>query len=421
MQKKTSEKLLSKHSPAYSSSPSVRTTTTACFIGCMVQAVINNFLPLLFLAFDSRYHIPMSKITLLIMANFTIQLLVDIAAPAFVDRIGCRIAVVTAHLLCSAGLLCLAGLTGLAARYSFGSNPDLIFFCILVSVGIYAVGGGLIEVLISPIMESCPTENKETSMSLLHSFYCWGHMGVVLLSTLYFVFFSVGAWNFLAVLWAILPFGNALLFMKAPLFSFTENEAARLTPKALFSRKLFWFFLLLMVSAGASEQAVSQWASAFAEQELGVSKTIGDLAGPMAFALFMGTSRAVYGKFGGRLNLSRCMMASAILCICSYCLMALSPFPVLGLIGCALTGFSVGIFWPGTFSRASASIKNGGTALFALLALAGDVGCTAGPALAGFVSHAFGNRLQAGILAAAIFPVIFFLGLILLESRKSRK
>lgn len=395
-----------------SQSKNYQKTMYACFIGYIVQAVVNNFVPLLFVVFQDSYHIPLSQITALITINFLIQLGVDLLSAGVVDKLGYRTCVLLAHGCAAAGLVLLAFL------------PDLLpnpFAGILIAVGIYAVGGGLIEVLISPILEACPTKNKEKAMSLLHSFYCWGHVGVVLISTVFFRLAGVGNWRILTVLWALIPVGNLVLFAGAPIYSLHEEGETGLTLRELFTKKIFWILMLMMLCAGASEQAVSQWASIFAEKGLGVSKTVGDLAGPMAFAALMGTSRLIYGKYGDRLNLNRFMTLSCFLCIAAYGCISLIPNAAVGLAGCAVCGFSVGILWPGTFSKASAAVKGGGTAMFALLALAGDLGCSGGPTLAGAVSSQCGDNLRMGILAAVVFPVLLLAGMLLLSRQKSVK
>ena len=386
---------------------SFQRTMYACFTGYVVQAVVNNFVPLLFVMFQDSYQIPLSRITLLITVNFIFQLVIDMLSAGFVDRIGYKAAIMIAHICAAAGLVSLTIL------------PDVFpdpFIGILVSVMIYAVGGGLLEVLVSPIMEACPTPNKEKAMSLLHSFYCWGHMGVVLLSTAFFSVFGISNWKIMALIWAVIPAVNCVVFFTAPIYSLQEEGEKGLSIRELLSKGIFWVMVLLMICAGASEQAVSQWASTFAEQGLKVSKTVGDLAGPMAFAFMMGLSRLFYGKYGHRINLDRFMSGSAVLCVAAYLCISFAPLPVLSLAGCAVCGFSVGILWPGTFSKAAAAIKGGGTAMFAFFALAGDLGCSAGPTLAGFVSSHFGNNLRAGILAAIIFPVLLLVGM-----RLSRK
>ena len=299
-----------------SQSKNYQKTMYACFIGYIVQAVVNNFVPLLFVVFQDSYHIPLSQITALITINFLIQLGVDLLSAGVVDKLGYRTCVLLAHGCAAAGLVLLAFL------------PDLLpnpFAGILIAVGIYAVGGGLIEVLISPILEACPTKNKEKAMSLLHSFYCWGHVGVVLISTVFFRLAGVGNWRILTVLWALIPVGNLVLFAGAPIYSLHEEGETGLTLRELFTKKIFWILMLMMLCAGASEQAVGQWASIFAEKGLGVSKTVGDLAGPMAFAALMGTSRLIYGKYGDRLNLNRFMTLSCFLCIAAYGCISLIP------------------------------------------------------------------------------------------------
>jgi len=390
-------------------------TITACFVGYIVQAVVNNFTPLLFLFFQKSYHIPLSQITLLVTFNFGIQLLVDLLSVGFIDKIGYRASMIIAHVLSAAGLILLTVL------------PEILpvpFIGILIAVMIYAIGGGLLEVLVSPVVEACPSDNmeerhsKEKAMSMLHSFYCWGHAGVVLISTLFFYIAGIDNWKILAILWAIIPIGNAFVFANVPIVPLIEDGESGLGLKELFRIKIFWILLIMMVCAGASEQAVSQWASAFAEKGLGISKAAGDLAGPMAFAVLMGMSRLFYGKYGDHIHLERFMVYSSFLCILSYLGISLFPIPLFSLIACAVCGLSVGIMWPGTFSKASAALPKGGTAMFALLALGGDVGCSGGPTLVGMVSGALGDNLKMGILAGVIFPVLLLMGIILCRKTK---
>ncbi len=385
-------------------------TIYACFLGYIVQAIVNNFVPLLFLTFESTYNIPLSKITLLITFNFGIQLLVDLLSAGFVDKIGYRVCAVAAHIFSALGLLGLSILPEIL--------PDA-YIGLLISVTIYALGGGLLEVLVSPIVESCPSKNKEKTMSLLHSFYCWGHVGVVLFSTLFFKIFGIDNWKILTCIWIIIPLANAFLFTRVPLAPLVKDGETGLSMPALFKNRIFWLLMLMMLCAGASEQAVSQWASTFAERGLGVGKTIGDLAGSMTFAILMGSARAFYGKFGDRINLDKFMIGSGVLCIASYLCISLSPSPFLSLVGCGICGLSVGIMWPGSFSKASAAIRNGGTAMFALLALAGDLGCSSGPSLVGYISSIASDNLKKGILAAIIFPFLLIVGILLLKKPKA--
>ncbi len=383
-------------------------TITACFVGYIVQAIVNNFVPLLFLTFQRTYGIPLSRITILVTVNFGVQLVVDLVSVSFADRIGYRASMVMAHVFSAAGLIALTVL------------PEILpgsFAGILCSVVIYAVGGGLLEVLVSPVVEACPSDNKEKAMSMLHSFYCWGHVGVVAVSTAFFAVFGISSWRILALIWALVPLCNMVVFTKVPIAGLMEEGEKGLGIKELFAMKVFWVLLIMMVCAGASEQAVSQWASTFADKGLGISKAAGDLAGPMAFAVLMGIARGFYGKYGEKINLDRFMVYSSILCIVSYLWISLIPSPQISLIGCAVCGLSVGIMWPGTFSKAAAALPRGGTAMFALLALGGDVGCSGGPTLVGMVSSALGENLKLGILAGVSFPVLLLAGIFLQKKR----
>ncbi|NCB93308.1 MAG: MFS transporter [Clostridia bacterium] len=371
-------------------------TIYACYIGYITQAIVNNFAPLLFLVFQKSFDISLNQIAMLVSINFGVQLLVDLVSSVFVDRIGYRVSMLMAHLLAAAGLVGL---------YLFPMALSSDFAGILLAVVIYAIGGGLLEVLVSPIVEACPTEKKEAAMSLLHSFYCWGHVFVIVMSTVFFSICGISNWGILACIWAIIPFMNFLYFCRVPIPVLVE-EGQGMGIKELVKSGIFWKLFLMMLCAGASEQGMSQWASAFAESSLHISKTAGDLAGPCSFAVMMGLSRAFYGKFGETIDLKKFMNISSILCVASYLLASLSAVPVLGLVGCALCGLSVGIMWPGTFSTAAKSLKRGGTAMFALLALAGDLGCGSGPAIVGFASEAFGENLRKGLLVAIIFPFI---------------
>lgn len=387
-------------------------TIKACFVGYIVQAIINNFTPLLFLTFQKSYQIPLSQITLLVTLNFGVQLLVDLLSVSFVDRIGYRASMVLAHALSAAGLILLTVLPEVFA------SP---FAGILIAVMIYAVGGGLLEVLVSPVVESCPSDNKEKAMSMLHSFYCWGYAGVVLLSTLFFRLFGIQNWKILALVWAVVPICNAFVFTKVPIAPLIAEGEKGLRLGELFRLRIFWLLIVMMLCAGASEQAVSQWASAFAEKGLNISKTAGDLAGPMAFAILQGISRVFYGKYGDKIDLDRFMLYSCLMCVLSYLGISTLGIPQLNLAACALCGLSVGILWPGTFSKAAAALPRGGTAMFAMLALAGDVGCSLGPTVVGTVSGMLGDNLKSGILSGIIFPVILTAGILIFRKAQAAK
>lgn len=379
-------------------------TIGACFVGYIVQAIINNFAPLLFLTFQSEYGVQLDRIALIVTINFGVQLLVDFATPRVISIIGYRACIVFAHLCAAVGFIGMATL------------PDILensYLGLILAVICYAIGGGIIEVLVSPIVESCPTKRKEATMSLLHSFYCWGYVAVIILSTIFFHVFGISNWRVLACIWAIIPLINMILFMKVPMVSLEDENGSQMSTSQLFRMKSFWILMFLMMCAGACEQSVSQWASAFAEMGLGVSKTVGDLAGPMMFAVLMGLSRVVYAKYSEKIKLSKFMLISGLLCIFSYMLASLTTTPIWGLLGCVLTGLSVGIMWPGTFSIAAKTIKSGGAAMFAFMALAGDLGCSIGPGLVGIISDMANNNLKIGILVAIIFPVLFVIAMTL--------
>lgn len=373
---------------------SYKRTIFACFMGYIAQAIAVNFLPLLFLTFNSQYGIPLSQITALISVCFVLQLATDLASAFFIDKIGYRAAALSANVFVAAGFAALTFLPDITP------NP---FIGLVISVIIYSIGSGLLEVVVSPIVESCPSEHKSKTMSLLHSFYCWGSVGVIVISTVFFKVFGIGNWKILAGIWTILPVCNAMLFINTPMTDI-NGEEEKLSFGDLLKTRAFWIFFVLMLCSGASEIAVSQWASAFAEKMLNIPKTVGDIAGPAMFAVLMGISRTIYGKFGEKINLNKAMFICSLMCIVAYLMISLSPNPIVSLVGMGLSGFAVGIMWPGTFSLTAASLKGGG-AMFALLALAGDIGCTVGPSIVGFVAQTANDNLKLGILAAVVFPL----------------
>lgn len=387
--------------------PNYRKTLIACYLGFITQAISANFAPLLFLTFKSAYGIPLEQIALIPTCFFMTQLLIDLASTKFVDRIGYRTCVAASEVLSAVGLVLLALLPELL--------PDP-FIGILIAVVLYAMGSGLIEVLVSPIVEACPFENKAGVMSLLHSFYCWGSVGVILGSTLFFAVFGVERWQILALIWALVPLYNIFNFISCPIERLTEDGEG-MSVGQLLRLPLFWLLALLMVCSGASELSMAQWASAFTESAMGVSKTIGDLAGPCLFAVLMGLSRVFYGKMSEKIDLSKAMLGCGALCVCCYLLAALASLPVMGLMGCALCGISVGIMWPGTISISAQKCPTGGTAMFAFLALAGDLGGSVGPSMVGLFSSAAGGNLKVGLLAATVSPAVLILGLVLLKKR----
>ncbi len=377
-----------------------RHTVAACYGGYVTQAIVNNFAPLLFLTFQREYGISLTLIGAMITVNFGIQLFIDCVSSRFVDKIGYRPCLVAAHVLAGAGLILLAVL------------PDVLpspIAGLFAASAVYAVGGGLIEVLVSPAVEACPTKNKRAAMSMLHSFYCWGQVCVVALSALFFALAGIENWRILACIWAALPLLNAVAFLFVPFFPLVE-EGKSLRLGQLLRTRAFWLCAVLVLCAGGAELAVSQWASAFAESGLGVSKTVGDLLGPCMFAVCMGTSRVLFSLFGGRMRTETALAVSSLFCVGGYAMCAFAPASAawLGLAGCGVVGFFVGILWPGTFSYASARIPGGGTAMFALLALAGDAGCASAPTAVGALADRFGGSLSLGIAFGMIFPALMF-------------
>lgn len=386
-------------------------TKIACYLGFVTQAIAANFAPLLFLKFHSDYNISLGNIALISTFFFFTQLLVDLFCAKYVDRIGYRASIVASE-VCSA-----LGLVGLAFLPDILPSP---FAGIIISVIIYAIGSGLIEVLCSPIVEACPFDNKEATMSLLHSFYCWGSVGTIVISTIFFAAFGINSWRWLAVILALIPAVNIYNFATCPIEHLVEDGEG-LSSRELFGMPMFWIAIVLMICSGASELSMAQWASAYAESALGLSKTLGDLMGPCLFAVAMGICRTIYGKFGENVELKKFMAASAVLCVICYLLASLSANPLVGLIGCIFCGFSVGIMWPGTISISSKAFPTGGTVMFALLAMAGDLGGSIGPAIVGRIADYAGGNIRAGMGVGLIFPVVLLLGVVLFGKKKSNE
>lgn len=386
-------------------------TITACLCGSFIQAITLNFAPLLFLTFRSQYGVSLGKVGFLVTLNFGIQLFIDLIFSKLADRVSQRLSLVLAHVLSAVGLISLAFL------------PDMIdnaYTGLVISVVIYAIGGGLLEVTVSPIVEACPTKRKSATMALLHSFYCWGYVLTVLLSTLFFFVFGIENWKYMSLIWAVIPALNTVYLLFVPMPDQEKGSGEKMEYKVLFRNKIFWLMLVMMICSGAAEQGICQWVSTFVEAGLGVSKVVGDLTGPLLFALFMGFSRIIYAKFSEKIDLRRYLFVSVLLCAVSYLCISLVPNPVIALIACSVCGFACGIFWPGTLSLAAGSIPKGGGMMFALLALGGDLGCTTGPTIISAVSSSFGDNLKKGFLVAAVFPIVMII-LLLVSSRNKRK
>ncbi len=382
-------------------------TVVSCFFGYIEQAIINNFAPLLFLTFQSSFGVPLEQISLLVLINFGTQLLVDFVSSFITSKIGYRPLLIFSHITALLGLVLLPILPNVIGNSFVG---------LVIPTVLYALGGGLNEVLLSPIVEACPTDNKEKAMSLLHSFYCWGHVAVIGISTLYFSTIGIENWAYLSWAYAIVPLINLIIFSIVPLPEvLTEEEG--MSFKQIFSNKIFYVFLLLMFLSAAVEQCVSQWVSTFAESALSIDKSIGDLAGTMAFAFLMGLSRFLYGKFGEKINLYKTMLFSSILCLVCYVVIAFVDNPIISLIACGVTGFSVGILWPGAFSKGAEELPSGGAKTFGFFALFGDLGCGVGPMTLGVVSARFGDNLRLGFIAGIVFSAILVIIILMLLLR----
>lgn len=391
--------------------PKYNRTLIACYFGYISQAIINNLLPLLFVTLQSQFGLSVPQIGFMVTFNFFMQLIVDLLAAKYADRVGYRACMVIAHAACAIGL------AGLAVFPFILPKP---YWGLLLSISIYAVGGGLTEVLVSPIVQALPLKRKESVISILHSFYCWGHAGVVLLTTLFFSLAGTENWRIICLLWAIVPAANIIMCLICPICKLVEEEE-QLPFRALFTSKLFWILIVMMLCAGAAEHSMVQWSSFFAEKGLHVNKALGDLLGPCMFAILMGITRAVYGAFGDRFPLQKVLIFTSVVCICSYFVAVFSPIPIISLIGCGFCGISVGLMWPGTFNLSAKYCVKGGTAMFALLALAGDLGCSVGPSIVSAVATAFDGELKSGLLAASVFPMILALGVFALRRVRSKQ
>ena len=375
--------------------PKYKRTLCGGYLSYFCQAIANNLLPLLFVTFQKDFHFSLRQLSFLVTANFIIQIVIDALSAPFIRRLGYKITILFAHIMIAMGLAFLGVLPFVMSPYAG----------ILIAIFFYGIGSALLEVVASPMIEALPTTNKSGKMSLLHSFYCWGHMLVILLSTGYFLLFGIAQWKYLPFLWAVFPVFNFFLLLSSPIETL-PGDANPVPIREIMKSSVFWILFILMICAGSSEQAMAQWSSYFAERALKVSKTLGDLLGPCMFAFFMGLSRTLYGYLSRFITLHQYIAASALLCVLSYLLVVLAPIPVLALAGCGLCGLSVAIMWPGVYSLGSTHHAKGGSAMFALLAIGGDLGCTAGPGLTGLAASAFGDNLKAGFLFTCLFPIL---------------
>lgn len=393
-------------------------TRIACYAAFVVLAIVVNLVPLFFVSFRRMFGLSLEQLGLLVSVNFCVQLIVDFIAAHYADRLGYRRAMVLSQIFAAAGIVLIGVLPFV------GLQP---FTGLLLSVACMAVGGGMMEVLVSPMLHALPIQKKDSAMSLLHAFYCWGHVGVVLLSTVFFVLFGRENWRWLSLFWAIVPIITGWLFTRVPILHVIAEGQSAMPMRQLFSHRIFYLFIVVMICSGASEQAMGQWASLFAEMGLGVSKTVGDLLGPCLFAVTMGVSRTFYGFTADRLNMQRVLTETAALSVAGYLLAVFSPSPWLSLAGCGVCGLAAGVMWPGALSLVAKKFPLGGTAMFAFLALGGDVGCGLGPAVVGMVSgvvertNGVETGVKTGLLVATVFPALLFVCMLFLRFRTLRK
>lgn len=401
-----------------------RLTLMAARMGFFTQALVNNLAPVFFVLFRVLYGFSYLQVGILAALNFTLQLFADITSPNLISRFGYRKCAMTAQALCAVGLILMPGLCILTGG---------VYISFIIPVLIYSYGAGMIEVLASPIVEAIPDLPENTKMSMLHSFYSWGQMTCVALTTLALHFIGYERWFLIPVLWSAIPIFGIILFSRARLDMADMAEKESEKGGRLFCRS-FVLMLIIMTCAGASEIAMSEWSSLFAEEALGVSKVAGDLFGPCMFALFMGMGRMCHAKFGERLNLSRLIKACSLLCVICYVGAALLRPAAASLIFCALTGLSVSLMWPGALSLAAAR-NNGGARMYGLLAAFGDIGCIIGPVVTSSVSEfADGNEriraigaayglsadktaLRASLLAMALIPLVMLICLSLFSDK----
>lgn len=369
-------------------------TKLAGYVGFIVQAIVNNFLPILFIVFQDVYGLGYEKLGRLIVINFATQMFIDFITPKIIHKLGYR----RAAFLCQ--FTACVGLCLMAVLPRFMSNT---YLAIIISIVFYATGSGLMEVILSPMIEMLPTGNKSGNMAVLHSFYCWGQTVVVPLTTLMVFIFGRENWTYIPLVWAVVPFVNMFTFLRVPIVE-PDSEEKQSTFLELARTPKFVVYMVMMLCAGASEIAMSQWSSLFVEQALGVSKAIGDIVGPCLFALFMALGRVIYASLSKKVSFTRLLIWLNLLCFICYVMVALCHIAVLSLVFCALCGLSVSISWPGIYSAGARTFKTGGAVMFSAFAMCGDTGCALGPGLVGLVAEY--TNLNVGFLVAAVFPLI---------------
>ena len=393
---------------------SYKSTIAACYIGSFVQAIIVNTTPILFIPLREQFGLTFQQMGLLVLINFISQVGCDILFSNAIDKYGFRRFVVAAHGLAVVGLVLFA-----ASPLLF----DRPFAGFVTATIIFSGSGGLLELLLSPIVNAIPTDEKAGAMSVLHSFYSWGQAAVILLTTVLLFVFGRAWWQWIILIWTLVPLFNFFFLMRVP-FAPNVPEEQRQGMDKILLKPFFIAALATILCGAAAELCISQWASAYLEEAMRLPKVVGDVGGVCLFAVMMGVGRLFYGMYGKKINVSLMMLIGTVGAAACYITVALSGTAVLSLLACGLCGLCVSLLWPGTLVVASEHYPLAGAWMFAILA-AGDIGASAGPWLMGVVAEQAHRLpflsglltqgmspdqlgLRAAMLVSALFPIIAF-------------
>lgn len=392
---------------------SYQLTTISCFVGIFCQAVSSNITAILFIPLMTLYGLSYVHLGLLVGINFTTQVLVDIIASRLVDRYGFRVFVLPSDILAVIGLV-LFGLTPVLF--------DNILTGLVFSTIIFSASCGLQEVMLSPIVNAIPHNDKGPAMALMHSFYAWGQVATIIITTLFLFFFGIENWQVIVFLWALVPLVNFFMFLAAP-FPGVIHENQRMTMRDLILKPFYLVALLAIMGGAATELVMNQWSSTFSEKVLELPKVTGDILGMCGFAVFLGLGRVLYGRYGSKINMNNVLVGSAAAAVVCYIAVAISPLPAISLAACAVCGLAASLLWPGTLVITAEKYPLAGAWIFAILAAAGDIGAASGPFAAGVITDLtrqmpsilqFAASLQLlpdqfairiAILLSAIFPL----------------
>ncbi len=386
-------------------------TIRACYAGTFTMSLVSNLTPLLFVILMDSFGLTFEQVGRLTLVNFMTQIAADLVFSKPVDKWGVRPFVAGGHFLCTIGLVLFA----LAPMYA----PHNTYIWFMVSTVLFSCGGGLLELLLSPIVQAIPGDEKARAMSMLHSFYAWGFILVVVLTTTALGVFGSANWPLIMITWAILPLATGIAFLKVPLAP-QVSEEQRTRTGVLLSSAFFVVVVLGIAAGGAAEVSMSQWISAFTERALGLSKQMGDLVGVCMFALFLGIGRASYGKWGGKTDVTTLMLWGAVGSVLCFLGAALIPNPILAMACCAANGLCVSLLWPGSIVTAAARFPLAGASMFAILAAGGDVGAAFGPWAVGAVADVVPSGLRGGLLVGTIYPAIMVVCMLVVRAMNRR-